>query len=129
MSVTEALESIRKIPEDWWCEHEGQSRVLDYHKVAAALTWQPIETAPKDGTAILAYSEPAGTNVLMVRHIAMIDFLTDCEIEDYAKDGASDDMLETADWFMADFIHGDRLSPDCYPTHWMPIPALPKVNS
>lgn len=90
--------------------------------------WLPIETAPKDGTEILAYSEPGCTNVMLVRHIAMVDFLTEAEIEKFADDGASLEMLEEPDWFAADFVVGDRLSPDCYPTHWMPLPEIPSLQ-
>lgn len=29
------MDDTDELPEDWWVEHDGQSRVLDYHKVAA----------------------------------------------------------------------------------------------
>ncbi|MEQ8395033.1 hypothetical protein [Thalassobaculum sp.] len=87
--------------------------------------WRPIDDEAKRAAEILAYSEHGGTGVMLVRWIAMVDFLTDSEIEELIRQGASADMLETPDWFHADFIHGDRLSPDCYPTHWMPCPPLP----
>ena len=32
-----AYESIREIPLDWWEEHSGQSRVLNYDKVAGMI--------------------------------------------------------------------------------------------
>jgi hypothetical protein len=88
--------------------------------------WQPIETAPRDGTEILAYSEIGHTGVMLVRWIALQDFITTKDAEDFANAGMSESSLEMPDWFAADFCHGDRLSPDCYPTHWMPIPAIPE---
>jgi len=93
------------------------------------MEWKPIETAPKDGTEVLAYSEPGCTGVMLVRWIALVDFLTDYEIEDLSLNGMDDATLETEDWFMADFLQGTRLSPDCYPTHWMPLPSPPSPVS
>lgn len=87
--------------------------------------WQPIETAPRDGTEILAVSEPGGTGVILVRWIALQDFITTGEAEDFLAQGMSEKDIEEPDWFFADFAHGDRLSPDCYPTHWMPLPEPP----
>ncbi|MBK8467852.1 MAG: hypothetical protein IPL32_18730 [Chloracidobacterium sp.] len=88
--------------------------------------WQPIETAPRDGTEILAYSEIGNTGCMLVRWIALQDFITTQEAEEFSNIGMSESALEVPDWFFADFCHGDRLSPDCYPTHWMPIPAIPE---
>lgn len=87
--------------------------------------WQPIETAPKDGTEILAVSESSCTGVMLVRWIALQDFITTSEAEDFADQGMSESSLEEPDWFFADFVCGGRLSPDCYPTHWMPLPDPP----
>ena len=87
--------------------------------------WQPIETAPRDGTEILAVSEPGGTGVILVRWIALQDFIATGEAEDFLAQGMSEKDIEEPDWFFADFAHGDRLSPDCYPTHWMPLPEPP----
>lgn len=87
--------------------------------------WQPIETAPRDGTVVLAYSETGCTGVMLVRWIALQDFITTAEAEQFADQGMSETSLESPDWFFADFIHGDRLTHDCYPTHWMPVPDIP----
>ena len=89
--------------------------------------WQPIETAPRDGTAILAYSEPGCTGVMMVRWIALQEFVSEMDAADYASAGMSERYLEEPDWFVADFCQGDRLSEDCYPTHWMPLPTVPET--
>ena len=91
--------------------------------------WQPIETAPRDGTEFLAYREPGCTGVMLVRWIALVEFLTEQEIYDLIQQGVDDEMLEEPDWFVADFLQGSRLSPDCYPTRWVPLPEPPKTES
>lgn len=62
--------------------------------------WQPIETAPKDGTEILVYC------------ISM-DGTCGCEVARFCD--------ERNGWF----IGVCRLSP----THWMPLPAAPKKEN
>jgi hypothetical protein len=88
------------------------------------MDWQPIETAPKDGTEILVWREDQ--DVMLARFIALQDFISTREAEELVDEGMSESSLEVPDWFYADFIHGDRLSPDCYPTHWMPLPSPPQ---
>jgi len=88
--------------------------------------WQPIETAPKDGTEILAYSEQGCTGTMLIRWCALIDFISEKDAERMAGRGATEDELVSNDWFYADFVHGDRLSSDCYPSHWQPLPEPPK---
>ena len=64
--------------------------------------WQPIDTAPKDGSRILAW-EPG--------HAPYI-----ADFDDYG-------WLTTEDWA------GDGTGyyiPVCEPTHWMPLPAPPR---
>jgi len=78
--------------------------------------WEPIATAPKDGTEILLYCGPAGDPVLAVGHWAKglnekyrgISPFTDADF----KDG----------WCCE---YGPRESLD-WPTHWMPLPMLPE---
>ncbi len=58
--------------------------------------WQPIETAPKDGTYVLVY-EP----------------YQDPTIGWFSQRGAG--------WCMFD----DNVDMQCKPTHWMPLPEKP----
>lgn len=81
--------------------------------------WQPIDTAPKDGTEILAWRDDSGT--LLVRWTSLAEFLTDSELEEYDEETTYRD-----DWFYADFVVGGRLEYDCVPTHWMPLPEPPQ---
>ncbi len=66
--------------------------------------WQPISTAPKDGTEVLVYRKDAGIFMASFREAA------DEDGECY--------------WFS---ISGEDLTGDL-PTHWMPLPEPPKEN-
>jgi hypothetical protein len=85
------------------------------------MAWQPIETAPKDGTEILGFRDDAG--LMLVRYTSMTsmtEFMTEKELEPY-----DEETIFQEDWFCADFLHGDRLEGDLAPTHWMPLPPPP----
>lgn len=84
-----------------------------------AAEWQPIETAPKDGSEIWLYREDSGP--FLGRWVAPCEFLTDGEREAEAID---DDEWGEPDWFYADFVKGGRVT-DGAPTLWHPLPALP----
>lgn len=60
--------------------------------------WQPIETAPKDGTEFAAYDKATGT-----KHVTWWDIY---------------------DWYDPD-QHYYSEAPAFNPTHWMPLPAPP----
>lgn len=82
---------------------------------APATAWQPIETAPRDGTPVLTYSADAaadprqgpvgnpGTPILVMAYIV-------------------------GEWELVDEI-GDWHIPQYDPTHWMPLPAPPVDSS
>ena len=82
--------------------------------------WEIIETAPKDGTEILAWREDAG--VFIARYTSADTVLTEREIE---EQGWTDEQLFAEDWFAADFVAGCRMDGDLAPTHWMPLPKGP----
>jgi hypothetical protein len=82
--------------------------------------WQPIETAPKDGTEFLAWRYDAGT--FFVRWVFAGEFMTEQEIE---ESELGDDNLDQSDWWFADFIMGGPLNDEPAFTHWMPLPSPP----
>ena len=84
--------------------------------------WQPIETAPKDGSEVLVWRADCG--ILLARWTAPIEFMTTAELE--AESDGNDDWMEEPDWFCADFVSGSRLDGMEAPTHWRPLPATPK---
>lgn len=84
--------------------------------------WRTMETAPKDGSTILAWREDAGC--LLVRWTSASEFLTDTEQEKMPEES-----LFQSDWFYADFISGGRMEGGESPTHWMPLPLSPDANA
>lgn len=85
---------------------------------ATADQWQPIETAPKDGTPIWLYREDS--DAFLGRWIAPCDFLNEAEY-----DGVQG--WDDPDWFFADFVSGGRVT-DGAPTHWQSTPAPPALT-
>jgi hypothetical protein len=81
--------------------------------------WQPIDTAPKDGSEILGYRSDCG--VLIIRWTSPDEFLHEAELEKIGWESS-----EKEDWFCADFIAGGRLEGEETPTHWMPLPLPPE---
>ena len=82
------------------------------------MTWQPIETAPKDGTTVLGYNEQ-GHEIM-----EWVEAATDCPDQPgndegwlgiYAWPGRS--------WGSDKFTHEGQGQP----THWMPLPAAPEA--
>lgn len=73
--------------------------------------WQPIETAPKDGTIILGWSEYEHFPAPM------------CFGRPRDDDGAHKGARTT--WNYADYLL-DRAAGEVFPTHWQPLPAPPE---
>lgn len=65
--------------------------------------WQPIETAPQDGTEMLGYRAGKYANAYRVQR-------DDCEM-----------------WYFGGLSASIRIRPDAKPTHWMPLPSPPEV--
>lgn len=75
------------------------------------MKWQPIETAPRDGTPILAWSEMYGGKVVMANW----------RMDSYA-------VRPKPYWsFNDERTYGTRMVRMCQPTHWMPLPEGPEA--
>lgn len=78
--------------------------------------WQPIETAPKDGTRILIKIKSGKQQVVRWERYGMHSYWT---------------IYSHADsWINRLFSKGEKvqlvLNEDTLPTHWMPLPEPPK---
>jgi hypothetical protein len=102
--------------------------------------WQPIETAPKDGSPILAWcvheADPywieGGRLTLYGAHTEGLSHVDD-GLNIVVWGGAFDDRSwEDAggaylpDWW---FRHGSEFEETANPTHWMPLPEQPHEPS
>lgn len=107
-------------PVAWWngketafFEHEtdgpvGEVKIPLYtippttEQIANETAWQPIETAPKDGTVFLGYKLGQFRECYKVPR-------DDCDM-----------------WCFGGVSGADDLFPNIKPTHWMPLPTPPK---
>lgn len=82
------------------------------------IDWQPIETAPKDGTMVLVYLDVAGTSVV---HLAWYN-----SAEEWARSGAKFDGWNTIEewegwWsYTRGSVTQEKLDGWQTPTHWAP---------
>jgi hypothetical protein len=88
--------------------------------------WQPMKTAPKDGTWIVAFRPPANvgswdTFVPVRWDQDLEDFVwpdRHCTVDPYTAAADDDDWLVGGDYYEAKGTF----------THWMPLPDPPKTN-
>ena len=93
------------------------------------MTWQPIETAPKDGKAVLVYGWTMGQRA---KQVSIMWWLQDdydrMEVVHREFDGAGHVTLEKSE--LVKHSRGSWTTrgefPDVtVPTHWMPLPEPP----
>ena len=85
--------------------------------------WQPIETAPRDGTQILACAQLS--EHLTAAIISSQGHLPDLSIVKW--DDREKDFIAMADGYMSIKSQGDNWTTyhEPYVTHWMPLPIPP----
>ena len=99
---------------------KNQDAIIDGRRarvaeLEAAQAWRPIESAPRDGTHVLARDVPLGIRITNLTHPPMV-----VHWFDYIGDAAS------SGWYLS---HGAGDGPAVSPTHWMPLPAPPKAGT
>jgi len=72
--------------------------------------WQPIETAPKDGSDVLVYCSDTGEQMTAYWDTEAV--------------AACNPSLPLPLWCYARWINNEPIY--CIPTHWMPLPEPPK---
>lgn len=85
------------------------------------MTWRPIDTAPKDGTEVLAWREDSGA------FIASFTSADAFPMSQSEIDELDEEALFAEDWF-TQWPQALRLEGNEVPTHWMPLPEPPAVT-
>jgi len=96
---------------DWTSDPYGLFPALARAAIRTMREWQPIETAPTDGTRFLAYrsgDDPEDIGVVSIIHR-------------HDPGGALRNPKHNYETWVTDFG-----SPSTQPTHWMPLPEPPK---
>lgn len=88
---------------------------------ARRVEWQPIETAPKDGTQILACQQ-------FSEHLTAQGYVPDFSIVKW--DDREKDFVAMADGYMSIKSQGDTwtIYHEPYVTHWQPLPTPPATH-
>ena len=89
------------------------------------MNWQSIETAPKDGTEIIAMYVHIDTQIV---HNAF--YMTTSDFEYMTASDFEENVSEYIGWWSYDKSEVSRVMLDDWmtPTHWMPLPDAPENN-
>ena len=133
--LTKALEAAREFvaeADDYDIDPNGGARPIDglfvdicraFVALAKEREWRPIETAPRDGTQILACAQLS--EHLTAAIISSQGHLPDLSIVKW--DDREKDFIAMADGYMSIKSQGDNWTTyhEPYVTHWMPLPIPP----
>ena len=123
LEAAEKERDAQTTPLLWWKDHalkvetERDAAIARAEKAEAerdAARWQPIETAPRDGTEILVFYQKAGVDFV---HIAFWDDGDMWEHQGFASQG------EVTGWwsYVENSVSQHKLDGYDEPTHWMPF--------
>lgn len=86
------------------------------------MDWQPISTAPKDGTAVLGFGIHSGPQPDAQRGVKAGDYWWAIMLWDVWRNPDAGSWGEKSLWVFAK----DGKPTWSHPTHWMPLPEPPK---
>ena len=98
------------------------ARMANGIRESVGLLWRPIETAPKDGSEILAHRHDCGVLIASWREPA--EFMTDDEIE--SSDLPADELYSPC-WFAFGSWGVSQIGDGDLFTSWMPLPEPPAI--
>lgn len=78
--------------------------------------WQPIETAPKDGTEVLVWCSKCALVPIAMSYSSAAYFELEYGDPEYMEEG----------WYMSWSYPVDPPEVTWQPTHWMPLPPPPQ---
>ncbi len=94
----------------------------EFERKLKASQWQPIETAPKDGTEVLCWREDCGSIIASFTSADALP-LSQSEIDEL-----DEESLFAKDW-ITQWPQALRLDGSEAPTHWQPLPAAPEKEN
>lgn len=120
---------FRELVEAWACGDEGAKQAvadftLEHARALLALVedgWQPIETAPRDGTQILACAQ-LSDGLIVQGYTPDQSIVKWCDREK--------DFIAMADGYFSIKSQGDMWTTyhEPYVTHWRPLPPPPETK-
>ncbi len=93
--------------------------------------WQPIETAPKGNAVLIYYANEVGIGrIVKAIYVERFTEEADPESEDPEYNESDDTHYTLPGWYEMIDNWGDYSSVAIHhnPSHWMPLPAAPKVT-